>query len=147
MTLQLVRLDGALPDEFYDLRAEADAEGHRHMSRLAAEIATGETRFEALLAAFQDGALVGVAGMTIEPSPTPEPALRLRRLFISPRARRSGIARTLATALLSEAFGRVALVTVHAGSPEAALFWESLGFAQTPGAPWSHVLRRDYSAA
>ena len=37
--VQLIRIDGALPEGFDTLRAAADAEGHRHMSRLAAEMA------------------------------------------------------------------------------------------------------------
>jgi GNAT superfamily N-acetyltransferase len=146
--LQLVRLESDLPDGFERLRAEADAEGHRHMARLADELASGATRFEALLAAFVDGEFVGVGGMTLEPGETHEPALRMRRLYVSPRARRTGVARTLASALLQEALDRVALVTVHAGGPEAAMFWEAQGFDAVRGRAWSHQLSRNaYSAA
>ena len=36
--LQLVRIDHDLLDGFERLRAEAEAEGHRHMTRLAHEL-------------------------------------------------------------------------------------------------------------
>jgi len=140
--VQLVRIDRDLPEGFARLRAEAEAEGHRHMNRLADELASGDTRFEALFAAFDDGELLGVGGMTVEPSETSEPAFRMRRLYVSPHARRTGVARTLASALMQEAFDQVDLVTVHAGSPEAARFWESQGFAPADARTWSHELRR-----
>jgi GNAT superfamily N-acetyltransferase len=139
---QLVRLDRDLPEGFGVLRAEADAEGHRHMTRLAEELATGVTRFEALFAAFDDGALLGVGGLTAEPEPTPEPALRMRRLYVSPRARRTGVARALANALLQEALDQVGLVTVHAGNDAAARFWEAMGFETVDAQAWSHAFRR-----
>ena len=41
LMLQLVRIEDELPDGFEALRAEGEAEGHRHMTRLAVEV--GET--------------------------------------------------------------------------------------------------------
>lgn len=136
MTIQLVRLEGALPDGFDALRAEADAEGHRHMSRLADEMAATPEMFTALLAAFEDGELVGIGGLTPEPAdPT---AQRMRRLFVTGRVRRRGVARTLANALLAEALQHKRTVTVHAGNPGAERFWEAMGFTTVEDRPWSH---------
>lgn len=140
--LQLVRLDRDLPEGFERLRREAEAEGHRNMTRLAEELASGATRFEALFAAFDEGELLGVGGLTVEPSEAPEPALRMRRLYVSPRARRLGVARTLANALLQEALDQVGLVTVHAGTNEAARFWEAVAFKAAAEQPWSHQFQR-----
>jgi GNAT superfamily N-acetyltransferase len=146
--IQLVRIDRDVPEGFARLRAEAEAEGHRHMTRLAEELASGATRFEALFAAFDDGDLLGVGGMTVEPSEAPEPAIRMRRLYVSPRARRRGVARTLASALLQEALGQVALITVHAGGEQAARFWNAQGFTAVENHAWSHEFRpTPYSAA
>jgi GNAT superfamily N-acetyltransferase len=148
VTLQLVRIDREPPEGFARLRAEAEAEGHRHMTRLAEELVSGATRFEALFAAFDDGELLGLGGMTREPSETSEPAFRMRRLYVSPRARRMGVARTLANALLQEALDQVALVTVHAGNDGAAAFWEAMGFETVAGQAWSHQFSPiPYSAA
>ena len=141
--LQLVRLETDLPAGFDALRAEADAEGHRNMARLAEELATGSTRFEALFAAMLGGELVGIGGMTLEPEATAEPAIRMRRLYVARRARLGGVARTLASALIQEAWDSVALLTVHAGNPGAARFWEAQGFGPVEGRPWSHELRRE----
>lgn len=134
--LQLVRIGDALPDGFDVLRAEADAEGHRHMTRLAAEMAETPEVFVALLAAFDGGALVGIGGMTAEPA---DPAaIRMRRLYVAQAARGRGVARTIANALLNEALGQTRLVTVHAGNPGAERFWEAMGYAPVYGRPWSH---------
>lgn len=134
--LQLVRIADTLPDGFNVLRAEADAEGHRHMTRLAAEFAASPEIFTILLAAFEDGELVGVGGATPEPADTS--AQRMRRLFVAPRARRRGVARTLANALLAEALQHASVVTVHAGNPDAERFWEAMGFTPATDCAWSH---------
>jgi GNAT superfamily N-acetyltransferase len=137
--LQLVRITDSLPDGFDALRAEADAEGHRHMSRLAVEMSSTPDMFTALLAAFEGGELVGIGGIT--PEPTDPSIQRLRRLFVARRARRLGVARTIANALLEEALQHAETVTVHAGNPGAARFWEAMGFTPDAGRAWSHSFR------
>lgn len=139
--VQLVRVIDDLPDGFDALRAEAEAEGHRHLTRLAAEWADDPGRFPAVLAALAGGDLVGIGALTREPEPAAEPALRMRRLYVARAARRQGVARAMASALLQEALDQVRLVTVHAGNPDAALFWEAQGFAPVAGAAWSHEFR------
>ena len=139
--VQLVRVIETLPDGFDALRAEAEAEGHRHLTRLAQEWAQDPGQFTAVLAAFAGGELAGVGALTPEPEPAPQPALRMRRLYVAKAARRQGVARTLANALLQEALDQVRLVTVHAGNPDAALFWTAQGFAPVAGAAWSHEFR------
>lgn len=134
--LQLVRIDGELPEGFEALRAEADAEGHRHMARLAVEMAETPELFIALLAAFDDGELLGIGGMTAEP--TDPSAIRMRRLYVAQGARGRGVARAIANALLHEALGQARLITVHAGNPGAERFWEAMGYAPVGGLPWSH---------
>jgi len=143
--LQLVRVSGGLPDDFPALRAAADAEGHRHMARLETDFTAGAQRFEAdgevLLAAYLEGELVAIGGVTQEPTLQPGEALRMRRLYVLPRARRRGVATTLANALLNEALTRTRLVTVHAGASDAGRFWEALGYAPVTDRPWSHQFR------
>ena len=119
--LQLVRVGEALPEDFASLRRAADEEGHRHVARLEDEFVSGVQRFdldgEILLAAFADGRLVGVGGLTLEPA-SPN-ALRMRRLYVVPDVRRSGVAAAIANALSQEAAGRARPLTVHAGNPDA----------------------------
>ena len=65
-------------------------------------------------------------------------ALRMRRLYVLPDARRSGVAATIANALSQEAAGSTRLLTVHAGNPGAERFWEAMGYERVSGWPWSH---------
>lgn len=136
--LQLVRLDETLPDGFADLADAARGEGHRHMDRLAHEVAADRRTFTALIAAYDDGRLIGIGGLTPEPEAHLGEAWRVRRLYVLPAARRRGVGAAVANALLTEALNLTRLVTVHAGSPEAARFWEALGWQAVEGEAWSH---------
>ena len=144
MALQLVRIAGELPDGFARLRRAAEAEGHRNMARLETEFDAGGERFnadgEALLAAYLDGELVGIGGITREPE-APDAALRMRRLYVLPEARRRGVASGIANALLQEALGYGRLITVRAGNAAAARFWETQDFRAVTGRAWTHELR------
>ncbi len=144
--IQLVRVIDDLPGDFERLRSAATAEGHRHLDRLSQDWNSGAQRFagdgEALLTAYQESDLVGIGGITREPSETVEPALRMRRLFVRPDARRTGVARTIVAALVQEGFDNAALLTVHTGDRTASAFWKAQGFQQVAGHAWSHELRR-----
>src|SRR4051812_18002373 len=92
----------SLPTGFDKLRAEARAEGHQFLDRLAKDWAFGVMRFdqpgEAFLAAYSGDVLAGVGGITTDPV-IPD-ALRMRRFYIWPRFRRSAIGQTIAIMLL-----------------------------------------------
>jgi len=139
--VQLVRIAGPLPPDFARLRAAADAEGFRALARLQAEWADDREAFVCLLAAIQAGRLAAIGGLTPEPEPRGEAALRVRRLYVDPAARRSGVGRSLVNALLQEALGCVSLVTINARDTLAPAFWEALGFDRVDGLPWSHQFR------
>jgi GNAT superfamily N-acetyltransferase len=143
--LQLVRIFDDLPEDFDDLVAEASGEGVRNMALLADGWRAG-ARFqgdgEALFAALLAGTLAGVGGLSVETGAT-EPARRLRRLYVSPRFRRQGVATALASALIHEGLDSVGLLTVNAAaSPAAGPFWEAQGFVADTSGPWTHVLRK-----
>lgn len=92
--------------------------------------------FTALLAALGGGELLGIGGLTTEP--TDPSAQRMRRLYIAQRGRGQGVGRTLANALLNEALGVTRLVNVYAADADAARFWEAMGFEPVQGQAWSH---------
>ena len=140
--IRLAPVTGALPAGFAALQAEARAEGYRMLDRLADEWVTGENRFdrpgEALLAAYAGQELAGVGGVTLEPALGG--AFRMRRFYVRAAFRRSGVARSVALALL-QATPPGQIVTVNAG-PGSGPFWEVLGFApDRAGAGWTHIRR------
>jgi GNAT superfamily N-acetyltransferase len=138
MTVTLVRTIGGLPTEFAALEADAKADGHAHLTRLSGEFAKDPAMFHAIFTAYIDGELAGIGATTDEPTVTSQPTWRMRRLYVHRKFRRQKIAYAIATALLQEAAKEVRAVTVHAGSDEAAQFWEAIGFRRVNGGSWSH---------
>jgi len=134
-----------LPTGFARLRADADAEGILNVARLQRDWESGVERFqktgEMLLAGLDSKTLVAIGGLTIEPD-TAVPALRLRRLYVRPPWRRRGFGRALATALIGNGFAFVDLLTLNAGVPGAAEFWEALGFGRVKHKTRTHELAR-----
>jgi GNAT superfamily N-acetyltransferase len=138
MTVTLVRTIDRLPTEFAALEADAKADGHAPLTRLAGEFAKDRAMFHATFAAYIDGELAGIGATTDEPTMTTHPTWRMRRLYVHRKFRRQKIAYAIATALLQETAKKVRAVTVHAGSDEAAQFWEAIGFRRVAGSNWSH---------
>lgn len=139
MNLQIQVVTKGLPEDFSDLLRAAENEGHGLLARLVREWSEGELRFdrpgERLLIARLDGTIVAVGGITVDPV---DPyALRMRRFYVIPAARRRGVARNLITALLSTVPANQS-VGVHVGIPTAFPFWESVGFARVPGEKITH---------
>ncbi len=100
-----------------------------------------------MFAAFLAGTLAGLGGFSVETDAS-EPARRMRRLYVSPRFRRQGVATALASALIHEGLDSVGLLTVNAAaSPAAGPFWEAQGFTADATGPWTHVLRRSIPMA
>jgi GNAT superfamily N-acetyltransferase len=128
-SLRLEPVVDKLPADFEIVRPEARAEGYAFLDRLANDWASGVIRFdrpgEALLAAYSDGVLAAIGGITIDPV-LPD-ALRMRRFYVRSAFRRAGIGRALAQVLLKRAFRSVRVVTLNA-AVDSVPFWEALGF-------------------
>jgi GNAT superfamily N-acetyltransferase len=143
----MIRIErlAVLPPDLPALAALAQAEGFGMLGVLIAEWAAGTHRFtapgEALCAARDKGGrLLGLGGITRDPY---APALRMRRFYVRPDARRDGVARALVSAVLEEA--RVAgagLVRLRA-PPAADAFWERCGFLPVQDATATHQMRVD----
>jgi GNAT superfamily N-acetyltransferase len=138
MTISLERTAATLPADFPELEADATADNHRHMARLAAEFTLDRAMFHAIYTCRVNGGLAGVGAITDEPAMTAHSMWRMRRLYVHRQFRRRGIARTIANALLLEAENNVSVVTVHAGNDGAAKFWEAIGFRRVEDRAWSH---------
>ena len=141
MTLSLERTATILPVDFPELEADATADGHRHMTRLAAEFTLNRAIFHATYTCRVNGRLAGVGAITDEPAMTVQPMWRMRRLYVHRQFRRREVARTIASALLLEATSKVSIVTVHAGNDGAAKFWQAIGFRPVEDQAWSHEVQ------
>jgi GNAT superfamily N-acetyltransferase len=138
---RLLYISGTLPFGFDALREAAAAEGYRFLDRLATDWDEGTIRFdrpgEMLLAAEANGTLAAIGGLTIDP--TLPSALRMRRFYVRPQFRRTGIGRELAVTLLASPVRAAGAVTVNAATGSAP-FWESLGFVPDLRDGHTHVL-------
>ena len=136
------RVIDELPADFDTIRAEA-AEGYRFLDRLAKDWASGAMRFdrpgEGLLTAYSAGVRAAIGGITIDPI-VPD-ALRMRRFYVRPAFRRTGIGREIALALLEDALQRVRVVTLNAAI-ESVPFWEALRFVPQARDGHTHIWRQ-----
>lgn len=148
--LRLVPVRDALPDGFPELATEALTEGYDYLGTLADDWRSGAERFTApgavLLAAWQNGALAGVGGLTLDPYEPELGALRVRRFYVAPAHRGTGVGRRLAGVLLDRGLGAAPLLTLRAVDARAAAFWESLGFRPDPMPDRTHLLVRPAGA-
>jgi GNAT superfamily N-acetyltransferase len=142
--LRLASVVADLPPGFDVLRAEARAEGHLFLERLADDWQSRTVRFdregEALLVAFCEEVIeviAGIGGLTIEPV-VPN-ALRMRRFYVRAPFRRRGIGRRLVAALLERVRHTGRSITVNA-APDSARFWETLGFKPDRRDGHTHIL-------
>lgn len=142
--VQIVRVVEALPEGFGALRDAARAEGIRNMDMLAEQWADDSQRFEepgALFAAFLDGELAGVGGVTPQMG-LAEPAMRMRRLYVAPTFRRASVGQVLAGAMIQQGLQAVRLLTSNARASESTgPFWEAMGFEPVEAPDFTHLLR------
>jgi GNAT superfamily N-acetyltransferase len=141
--VQLEAVVGKLPADFGTMQAEARAEGYRFLDRLGSDWGSGAMRLdrpsEALLSAYSEGVLAAIGGITIDPI-VPD-ALRMRRFYVRPAFRRTGIGGETALALLEGALQRVRIVTLNA-AVESVSFWEALGFEPEVRDGHTHIWRQ-----
>jgi GNAT superfamily N-acetyltransferase len=94
-------------------------------------------RVEALLTAYSAGVLAAIGGITIDPI-VPD-ALRMRRFYVRPAFRRTGMGGEIAQALLKMARS-VPVVTLNA-AVKSVPFWETLGFVPEARDGHTHIWR------
>jgi GNAT superfamily N-acetyltransferase len=145
MEITVARLFDLPADGIAPLVAESEREGWRFVRRLADEWAAGANRFdrpgEALLAAWADGALAGVCGLSADPY-AGDPAIgRVRRLYVLGALRGRGVGRLLVQAVVQAARGRFRALRVRTESAAAGRLYERLGFMPVVGVPdCTHML-------
>lgn len=136
---------GALPlAGLTALAHEAWEEGFYFLNRLIADWGDGSNQFdrlgECLYCVRVDGELVAIGGLNIDPYEDGIEVGRIRRFYVKPAHRRTGVGRHLLAALLGEAGGHFSKVRLRTNNPDAAAFYESAGFVARDGEAVSHVL-------
>ena len=94
---------------------------------------------EALLAAYSEGVLAAIGGITVDPIVAE--ALRMRRFYVRRAFRRTGIGRAIAQALLEGALRSVRVVTLNA-AVDSVPFWVALGFVPESRHGHTHIWRQ-----
>jgi GNAT superfamily N-acetyltransferase len=125
------------------LAAESEREGFRFLARFLDGLVHGSETLDApavrYLACVEDGALVGVGGITPDPYDHQVDVGRVRHVYISPSHRRRGCGRRLVRALEDEARGRFAVLRLRTDTAAAATFYEQLGYTAVGDATASHA--------
>lgn len=131
-----------------ELQAEARQEGYDFIETLIDEWVSGENRFEGagetLLGAVEQGVVVAVGGLTIDPFVPFESraeAGRIRRVYVRAAWRNKGIGRMLMTALVERARESFRCVRLRAENGDAARLYERIGFSLLDSPDATHLLK------
>ena len=124
----------AMTPDVLALAATASADGHGNVQRLVEEFVEGTNRFdrpgEILLAAYAGDILVGVGGLNVDPYAADTAVGRVRRLFIAPPYRKSGVARALMEQIEAVARSHFERIQLFTGTVEADRFYRAVGYRQ-----------------
>ena len=114
------------------LQQEACGEGYDFIETLVEEWASAKNRFdapgEALCGHLDQGLLVAVGGLNVDPSAGRPDMGRIRRVYVRAGWRNRGIGRALVAALVDHARTHFSCVRLRAENAGAARLYESMGF-------------------
>lgn len=120
-------------DPLNHLVEESINEGYRHLKRLVDDFETGVNTFnkqgEALFVAVKDGQIAGVCGLNQDPFSISLNVGRVRRMYVSPAVRRSGVGRMLVNSVIAEARKNYMALVLRTDNPVADFFYRSCGFS------------------
>lgn len=141
----MLDLGDVTPDAvgFDALRLESERQGHRMLLRFAENWRDGTNRFdrpgEQVVGAYVEGRLIGLCGRNRDPYDGFAGAGRVRHLYVALSHRRSGVGRALVERTIDGADAWFNYLNTNC-APEAAAFYERLGFAPISGAHVTHRL-------
>lgn len=126
------------------LHTEAKEHGYDFIDTLVDEWASGANRFNApgeiLCGHLEEGLLVAVGGLTIDPFTTESHTGRIRRVYVRSAWRNKGIGRALVSALIEEARKNFRCVRLRAENASAARLYERMGFTPIDNPDATHTL-------
>jgi GNAT superfamily N-acetyltransferase len=133
------------------LHQEACDEGYDFIDTLVEEWASATNRFdgpgEILYGYVDQGLLVAVGGLTLDPFAGRPDMGRIRRVYVRSAWRNRGIGRALVAALVDHARSCFSCVRLRAENPLASRLYESMGFVPIASPDASHILLFDRAAA
>lgn len=149
MTLLIEKIRDLPSDCLAEMIRESTDTGFKAVQRLFDEWVSGENRFarcgEALFIAQQEGRLLGICGLNIDPYATLPATGRVRRLYVMNSHRRRGIGRTLVKQVVSEASLTFERLHVRTYNNVADMFYRSIGFVPHQGSEYcTHTLALRY---
>jgi GNAT superfamily N-acetyltransferase len=123
----------------------SEAEGFRFVRRVVNEWADGTNRFtgpgEALLASSHEGGIVAICGLMRDPYQRDATVARLRNLYVLPEFRGRGLGSALTRHVVELASSSFSVLRLRAGTPQAAVLYERLGFTPVAGSEdFTHVM-------
>ena len=124
--------------------AEASAQGYDFVRETTDDWASGANRFNAPGECFcgyrQDGEIVAIGGLNIDPFLN-DPAIgRIRRVYVRQAWRNRGIGQAIVLDLIARARPSFRSVRLRAENTEAARLYERLGFVAIDSPDASHIL-------
>jgi GNAT superfamily N-acetyltransferase len=126
------------------LQKEARDEGHDFIETLVEEWARATNRFdgpgEVLCGYLDQGLLVAVGGLNLDPFAGRPDMGRIRRVYVRSAWRNRGVGRALVTALVDHARTHFSCVRLRAENALAARLYESMGFVPIESPDASHIL-------
>jgi GNAT superfamily N-acetyltransferase len=132
------------------LRQEACDEGYDFLDTLVEEWASAANRFdgpgEVLCGYIDQGLLVAVGGLTLDPFAGRPDMGRIRRVYVKSAWRNRGIGRVLVSALVDHARTHFSCVRLRAENALAARLYESMGFVPIESPDATHILVFEKSA-
>jgi GNAT superfamily N-acetyltransferase len=139
--VQVQRISLPLPG-LEALRAEAADQHFRFVDRLISDWDAGLNTFsdngEILLGAFNGAQLIALGGLNKDPYVMDAATGRIRHLFVLAGWRRGGVGRSLVNNLLKVAEVTFSEVRLRTDTVDAAVFYESCGFARVEDETASH---------
>jgi GNAT superfamily N-acetyltransferase len=127
-----------------ELRTEARDGGYDFVETLINEWTGGANRFDApgeiLYGHLDNGLLVAVGGLNIDPFDGQPDTGRIRRVFVRSAWHNKGIGRALVSALVEHAGKNFRCVRLRAENEAAAHLYESMGFVPIDNPAATHIL-------
>ena len=126
------------------LQSEARGEGYDFIETLVQEWASARNRFDApgevLCGHLDQGLLVAVGALSIDPFTGCQDIGRIRKVYVRPAWRDKGIGRALVAHLVERARTRFRCLRLRAENAQAARLYERLGFTPIANPDATHIL-------